>query len=58
MLAIHVIVVVVVIVVIVVVVIVIVVIVVVNDIYNLDCNRGKRLDKDKEREDGESLLAT
>ena len=57
MLTIHVIVIVVVIVIIVVV-IVIVVIVVVNNIYNLDCYRGKGLDKDKEREDGESLLAT
>ena len=57
MLTIHVIVIVVVIVIIVVV-IVIVVIVVVNNIYYLDCNRGKGLDKDKEREDGESLLAT
>ena len=58
MLTIHVIVIVVVIVIIVVVVIVIVVIVVVNDIYNWDCYRGKGLDKDKEREDGESLFAT
>ena len=57
MLSIHIIVVIVIVVVVIVVVIIVVIVVVVDNIDDLDCNRSKGLDEDKEGKDGEGILA-